>query len=283
MLKIVTDSCSGLSDEYLQQHDIAVAPLHLQVDGENFTPGEDISYAEALDKIAAAHDMPKTSQPSPEAYAQAYRCAAQEQVLCLTLSSQVSGSYNSARLAAQDIPDKQIAVHDTLMGSFAQGFQVMLAQRMQAEGCGLEAIKQALAEYYRRSSMIVILEKYDNAIKSGRVNKYAGKIIEKLNIRGIIEILEGKVVVVDKARGAEKTFQKMLERISSKAGDFSQAVIGIAHFHNRPMAEKYRDSLQSRLSPRRIFMGNIDPTLAVYCDAGGVVISVCPDPDTFTI
>lgn len=283
MIKIVTDSCSDLSDEYLQQNNISVAPLHLQVDGENYTPGEDISYAAALDKIAGAHDMPKTAQPSPEAYASAYRSAGTDQVLCLTLSSQLSGSYNSARLAAQDMPEGRVSVHDTLMGSFAQGFQVMLAQRMQAEGCNIDTIKTALAEYYRRSAIVVILEKYDNAIKGGRMNKYAGKIIEKLNIRGIIEVLEGKVVVVDKARGTEKTFQKMLERISTKAEDFSQTVIGIAHFHNQQIADKYRDALQSRLSPRRIFMGNIDPTLGVYCDAGGIVISIAPDPETFAI
>lgn len=283
MIKIITDSCSDLSDEYLQQNNITVARLHLQVDGADFTPGKDISYEEALDKIALAHDMPKTSQPSPEAYAQAFRSAAPDQALCLTLSSQLSGSYNSACLAAQDMPQDRVAVHDTLMGSFAQGFQVMLAQRMQAQGHSLEAIKDALAEYYRRSSIVVILEKYDNAIKGGRMNKYAGKIIEKLNIRGIIEVIEGKVIVVDKARGNENTFRKMLERISTKAEDFSQTVVGIAHFHNQQTADKYRDAIQARLNPRRIFMGNIDPTLAVYCDAGGIVISIAPDPETFAI
>ena len=283
MIKIITDSCSDLSDEYLQQNNITVVPLHLQVDGADFTPGKDISYEDALNKIAAAHDMPKTSQPSPEAYARAFRSAAADQALCLTLSSQLSGSYNSACLAAQDLPQAQAAVHDTLMGSFAQGFQVMLAQRMQAQGHSLEAIKAALAEYYRRSSIVVILEKYDNAIKGGRMNKYAGKIIEKLNIRGIIEVIEGKVIVVDKARGNENTFRKMLERISTKAEDFSQTVVGIAHFHNQQTADKYRDAIQTRLNPRRIFMGTIDPTLAVYCDAGGIVISIAPDPETFAV
>lgn len=283
MIKIVTDSCSGLPNEYLQQNNISVAELHLQVDGENYTPGMDISYAEALNKIANAQDMPKTAQPSPAAYADLYQHSDAQEILCVTLSSQLSGSYNSARLAAADTPDKEISVHDSLMGSFAQGFQIMLAQRMQAEGKSLANIRQALAEYYRRSAIVVVLEKYDNAIKGGRMNKYAGKIIEKLNIRGIIEVLEGKVIVVDKARGTEKTFQKMIERISSKAEDFSQTVIGIAHFHNPDAAAKYRDALQNRLSPRRIFMGNIDPTLGVYCDAGGIVISICPDPETFAI
>ena len=110
---------------------------------------------------------------------------------------------------------------------------------------------------------------------------YAGKIIEKLNIRGIIEVLDGKVVTVDKARGADKTFQKMLERIASKAEDFSQMVIGIAHFNNPEMAEKYRAALDDLLHPARIYMSLLNPAIGVYCDNGGIVISVAPNPYTF--
>jgi DegV family protein with EDD domain len=280
MLKIITDSCSDLDEEFLKQHNITVVPLHLRVDGECYTPGEDISYEEALTKIAEAKDMPHTSQPSPHAYQQAFEAASEEQILCLTLSSELSGSYNSATLASQDERER-VTVHDTRQGAFGQGFQVMLAATMQEQGRTLAEIKQALTDYYKQTSIVVILEKYDNAIKGGRMNKYAGKIIEKLNIRGIIEVIDGKVIVVDKARGADKTFQKMVERISSKADDFSKMVIGIAHFQNLEMAEKYRDTLNKLLHPKKIYVGSIDPTLGVYCDKGGLVISISPDPYTF--
>ncbi len=280
MFKIITDSCSDLSPEFLAKHNIGVVPLHLQVDGENYTPGEDISPEDALSKIACAADMPKTSQPTPHAYAQAFEAAEEDEILCLTLSSELSGSFNSANLAAQSSP-KKIVVHDTREGSFAQGFQVMLAAVMKEKGKTLEEIKQRLAEYYQKSSIVVILEKYDNAIKGGRMNKYAGKIIEKLNIRGIIEVIDGKVIVVDKARGADKTFQKMLERIAGKAEDFSKAIVGIAHFQNPEMAEKYREAIERLLAPAQILLGSINPTLGVYCDKGGVVISVSPEPACF--
>lgn len=282
MLKIVTDSCADMEENFAQEHNITVAHLHLQVDGQDFTPGLDIDTDQALTRIAAAQEMPKTSQPTPHAYQQAFQQNNQlnDEALCLTLSSDLSGSFNSANLAAQS-SDITVHTHDTRMGSFAEGFQVMLATLLSERGKSVAEIKAALQDYYQKSSIIVILEKYDNAIKSGRVNKYAGKIIEKLNIRGIIEVLEGKVVIVDKARGADKTFQKMLERIAGKAEDFSQMVIGIAHFQNPEMAEKYRSALDEMLHPAKIYMGLISPAIGVYCDKGGLVISVAPNPYTF--
>jgi len=282
MLKIITDSCADLEESFVQEHNVTVAHLHLQVDGQDYTPGLDIDTDQALTKIANAREMPKTSQPAPHAYQQAFQQDEQPDAaaFCLTLSSELSGSYNSANLAAQSCTNP-VQVHDTRVGSFAQGFQVMLASLLSERGKTAAEIKAALQEYYQKSSIVVILEKYDNAIKSGRVNKYAGKIIEKLNIRGIIEVLEGKVVMVDKARGADKTFQKMLERIASKAEDFSQMVIGIAHFQNPDMAEKYRAALDDLLHPAQIYLGLINPAIGVYCDKGGLVISVAPDPYTF--
>lgn len=280
MLKIITDSCSDLAADFLQKHNIGVVPLHLQVDGRNYTPGEDVSAEEALDLIAGAQQMPKTSQPTPLAYQQAFEAAEEEEILCLTLSSELSGSYNSASLAAQGSA-KKVTVHDTRQGSFAQGLQVMLAALMNERGRTLTEIKQALDDFCRKSSIVVILEKYDNAIKGGRMNKYAGKIIKKLNIRGIIEVIDGKVIVVDKARGEEKTFQKMIERISAKAEDFSQTFIGIADFQNSATADKYHETLAGLLHPAQILRGPINPALGVYCDKGGIVISITPAPTVY--
>lgn len=280
MLKIITDSCSDLTPEMLAQHNIGVACLHLQVDGENFTPGEDISQAQALDLIANAKAMPKTSQPTPYAYQQQFEAAEEDEILCLTVSSKVSGSFNSANLAAQG-SDKSITVHDTLEGTFGQGFQVLLAAIMNERGHSLAEIKQALADFYEKSSVVVTLEKYDNAIKSGRMNKYAGKIIEKLNIRGIIEVVDGEVTVVDKARGADKTFQKIIERISGKADDFSQMIIGISDFQNKELADKYHEALEHLLHPAEILRAPLNPAIGVYTDKGAVAISITPHPALF--
>ncbi|MCX4266972.1 MAG: DegV family protein, partial [Firmicutes bacterium] len=95
MLKIITDSCADLEESFVQEHNIGLANLHLQVDGANYTPGEDITTAQALAKIAQAQEMPKTSHPSPHAYQQLF--AQTEPVgesLCLTVSSDLSGSFN---------------------------------------------------------------------------------------------------------------------------------------------------------------------------------------------
>lgn len=280
MLKIITDSCSDLTSELLAEHNIDMVCLHLQVDGENYTPGQDISPEKALDLIATAHDMPKTSQPTPYAFQQAFEAAEEDEILCLTVSSKVSGSFNSANLAAQGC-SKKVTVHDTMEGAFCQGFQVLLAAIMNERGHSLAEIKQALSDFYEKSSIVVTLEKYDNAIKSGRMNKYAGKIIEKLNIRGIIEVVDGEVTVVDKARGADKTFQKIIERISGKADDFSKMIIGISDFQNKELADKYHETLEKLLHPAEILRAPLNPAIGVYTDKGAVAISITPHPAMF--
>lgn len=282
MFKIITDSCSDLTPELIERHNIGVVSLHLQVDGESYTPGQDITPEKALDLIAAAKDMPKTSQPTPYAFQQAFESAEEDEILCLTVSTKVSGTFNSANLAAQGC-DKQITVHDTLQGTLGQGFQVWLAAIMSERGHSLAEIKQALADFYDKSSVVVTLEKYDNAIKSGRMNKYAGKIIEKLNIRGIIEVVDGQVTVVDKARGADKTFQKILERVAGKADDFSKMIVGISDFQNKELADKYHEAIEKLLHPAEILRTPLNPAIGVYTDKGAVAISVTPHPAMFGI
>lgn len=282
MFKIITDSCSDLTPELIERHNIGVVSLHLQVDGESYTPGQDITPEKALDLIAAAKDMPKTSQPTPYAFQQAFESAEEDEILCLTVSTKVSGTFNSANLAAQGC-DKQITVHDTLQGTLGQGFQVWLAAIMSEKGHSLAEIKQALADFYDKSSVVVTLEKYDNAIKSGRMNKYAGKIIEKLNIRGIIEVVDGQVTVVDKARGADKTFQKILERVAGKADDFSKMIVGISDFQNKELADKYHEAIEKLLHPAEILRTPLNPAIGVYTDKGAVAISITPHPAMFGI
>lgn len=282
MFKIITDSCSDLTPELIAKHNIGVVSLHLQVDGENYTPGEDITPEKALDLIAAAKDMPKTSQPTPYAFQQAYEAAEEDEILCLTVSTKMSGTFNSANLAAQGC-GKSVTVHNTLQGTLSQGFQVWLAALMSERGHSMAEIKQALADFYEKSTVVVTLEKYDNAIKSGRMNKYAGKIIEKLNIRGIIEVVDGQVTVVDKARGADKTFQKILERVSGKADDFSKMIIGISDFQNKELADKYHEAIERLLHPAEILRTPLNPAIGVYTDKGAVAISITPHPALFGI
>ncbi len=281
MIHIVTDSCCDLPQNYIDQYGIRVVPLSLTVDGESFVPGRDISVEEALSRIANAKEMPSTSQPAPADYEAVFRELQEDgPVICFTISSKLSGSFNSANLAARNCGG-EIILHDTLQGSCGQGFQVLLAASMAAEGKTVQEIQAALTDYYKQSSIVVILEKYDNAIRSGRVNKVAGTIVQKLNIRAILEVLDGKVSIVDKARGAEKTFQKMVDRIASKALDFSNAIIGIAHFNQAAKAQEYKEALTQRLHPKRFFMETLNATIGVYSDEGGIVISAAPDPFRF--
>ena len=281
MIQIVSDSCCDLPPVFLAQYPIHIVPLPLQIGEEQYWPGVDLGMEQALAKIAAANMMPSTSQPPPAAYEAVFQTLQTEgPILCFTISSKLSGSFQSANLAAKNCGG-DITVWDTLQGSCAQGFQVLLAASLAAEGKTVPEILQALEAYVSQSSIVIILKRYDRAMQSGRINKVVGSIGQKLNIRALLEVVDGKIIIVDKARGEEKICKKMMQRIGAKSQNWQETVIGIAHFNCLDLAKFYQEKLIQQLQPKEFYLATLNPTIGVYADVGGLVFSIAPCPFTF--
>jgi DegV family protein with EDD domain len=153
----------------------------------------------------ANKELPKTSQPSPSIFANTFKELANgdDELLCLTISSGLSGTYQSALLGAE-LSNVKVTVFDTLGGSLAHGIQLIKAAQLIDKGFTMDYIIDKLINYRENTNILILLDTLTNRVKGGRLTKFEGSIASILNIKLILEGIQGKVELLEKVRGRKK-------------------------------------------------------------------------------
>jgi len=273
MISLVTDSSADLPKEILERYDISVVPLRVSIDGEEFVEGVDISAEEFHDKMIHSRELPKTSQPSPEVFREHFEDLSEKgPVLCLTISSHLSGTYQSACLG-RDMAGADVRVFDTLAGSMAHGLQLMEAGRLIEEGHSIDEVVEKLKEYRSRSNILILLDTLENIVKGGRASKYEGAVTDILNIKVLLEGIDGKVEMKDKVRGTKKFINRVIEVIGERKDDFSDTVFAITHVCNQEGAEKLRELIVKKYKPKEVIVNHMGATMGTYAGKDGMIVS----------
>lgn len=278
MINIVTDSSCDLSEEYIQKHNIRVVPLYVRIDDEEYLDGVDITPREFYDKMYKSPKLPKTSQPSPVNFLKAFKESAEEgaKTLCITLTSRMSGTFQSANIAKNmsGLGD-DVAVFDSLSATGGINLQIMQAVEMIKDGLNLNEIVEKLKKYRDEDmTMFALLNTLENVVKGGRLSKFQGAIGNFFNIKVILDIVDGTVVVADKLRGKKQLFERSFEKISERVSDFSKRVFFINHVDNWEDAELLKQEIIKRFNPKDVILGYMGPTISTYAGKGGIVISL---------
>lgn len=273
MIQLVTDSSADLPQELLEEYNISVVPLTITIDGKQYLEGVDLTPEEFCFKMFNSKDLPKTSQPSPATFAEKFKeLAPFGPVLCLTISSGLSGTYQSACIA-RDLSGENVTVFDTLAGSLAHGFQLIEAAKMAAKGATVEKIVEFLNEYRKNSNIIIVLHTLENIVKGGRLSKFQGSLAKILNIKVILEGVDGKVELVEKVRGTKRFLQRAIEKVGEKKKDFSETVFGITHLDNLKDALYLKEELIKRYKPKDVIISYMGATMGTYAGKGGMIVS----------
>ena len=171
--KIAIDSCGELLDEWKNDGRIESIPLTLTVGGENIIDDENFDQKDFLKKVAACPECPKSACPSPERYMKAYECDA-EHIYAVTLSAELSGSYNSALLGRdlimEDHPDKKIHVFNSRSASIGESLIGMKIQECEEAGMSFEEVVSTVEHYIEGQHTFFILENLDTLRKNGRLS-----------------------------------------------------------------------------------------------------------------
>jgi len=274
MIRIITDSSADLPKEWIEKYKINVVPLIIQMDNGNFLEGIDLSPEEFFSKMFASVALPKTSQPSPAAFADMFnRFGTDDQLLCLTISSGLSGTYQSACIGAE-LSNANVKVFDTLAGSLGHGLQVLRAAELAQQGYTMGDIIAELTDYRKNMNILVLLDTLENIVKGGRLSKFQGSLAKILNIKVILERAEGgKVEIREKVRGKKKFQRRTLELIQERRKDFSNIIFGITHTGNREEAETIKQELMKQFQPKDILIHYMGATMGTYAGKGGMIIS----------
>lgn len=273
MIHLVTDSTSDLPKELIDKYKITVIPLTITIDGQDYLEGIDISPDEFISKMLSSKELPKTSMPSPGVFEDTFRMLSENgDVLCLTISSGLSGTYQSACLASENV-NGNVRVIDTLAGSLGHGLQLIEAGELIKEGKSLDEIGNHLEKMKRQSKIYILLDTLENIVKGGRLSKFQGSMAKVLNIKVILQGVEGKVEELEKIRGTKKFLNRALELIGEQKEDFSNTTFGISHINNLKDAEFLKAEIIKRYKPKDVIINTMGATMGTYAGDKGMIVS----------
>ncbi|WP_075980003.1 DegV family protein [Bacillus massilinigeriensis] len=274
MIKIITDSSADLPVEIIERYDITVVPLTVTIDGQHYLEKVDISPEEFFAKMFSSEELPKTSQPSPASFAEMFsKFDKNTEILCLTISSGLSGTYQSACLG-KNLSDARVTVFDTLAGSLGHGLQIIRAAELAEEGLTVDQIVTELTKYRENMNILVLLSTLENIVKGGRLSRFQGSLAKILNIKVILDRVEGgKVEILEKIRGKKRFYNRALQIIEERGNDFSDITFGITHTGNVEDAESMKQEIILRFQPRDVLINYMGATMGTYAGKDGMIIS----------
>lgn len=273
-IRVITDSACDLSTELVKKYGITVIPLNIHIGDETFVD-RSMKNSEFYKKMSLSKELPKTSHPSTETFLENYE--GDEDLIVITISSKLSGTYSAANLAKnmfeEEHKNKKIALIDTHTGSIAQGQLIIRAAQLIEEGKSFEEIVDKIENLKKECVFYGSLETLENAIKGGRINPLAGKIINALNFKIIIKIANHEVKPIDKARGENNSLKKVIEMVSNNIGESNKSLF-IAHANCLDKAEKVKDMMIKNNSFETVNIVEMGAVMGTYAAQGAILISV---------
>ncbi len=276
--KIVIDSCGEFLEQWKTDDRFESVPLVLTVGGENIVDDETFDQAEFLKKVAACEECPKSACPSPERYMKAFECEA-ERIYAITLSSELSGSYNSAvlgkNLLLEEHPEKKIHVFNSRSASVGETLIAMKIEECENAGLSFEEVVRTVEEYISGQNTFFVLENLDTLRKNGRLSGVKAFVATALKIKPVMGSTdEGTICQLDQARGMNKALVKMMEHIVSKTSDGENKVLAICHCNCPERAEMFKEAIAEKLNPAQIIVLNTAGVSTMYANDGGIIVAV---------
>ena len=276
--KVVIDSCGELLDEWKQDPRFESVALILSVDGVNIIDDETFDQADFLKRVAECPECPKSACPSPERYMRAFDCGA-EHVYAVTLSAELSGSYNSAvlgkNLLQEDHPDRQIHIFNSKSASVGQTLIAMKIQECEEAGLPFEQVIETVDAYIEQQHTFFVLDNLETLRKNGRLSKVKALVASALKIKPVMgSTEEGAICQLDQARGMNKALVKMAQAIVEKTADSGQKTLAISHCNCHERAILLKNALEERMPIKKIVILDTAGVSSMYANDGGVIVAV---------
>ena len=226
-IKIITDSTLDLPVELIREKNIEVLPLLINFGEESYLDGVEITTKEMIDKINATGILPTTAQVTPNRFEETFKKYLDEgyKIVVLTLSSDMSGTYQSACIAKDMLESDDIVVIDSRNVTSGLGLLVLKACELRDKGLGIKEIEEEILKAIPKVKSSLNFESLENLVRGGGLSKTAGTIGSVLGLRLILEVKDGKMSVKDKVRGSKKALKKLISDFESVDVDFDSPIV----------------------------------------------------------
>ncbi len=248
-IRIIADSTADVADRYLDK--LIRIPLTVAFGEEEYIDGVTMDKNAFYEKLETSTVLPKTSQPSPTAFEAVFKELADkgEEGILITVSSKLSGTYQGACIVAEDFPN--IRVIDSLNAAMGTGILAEYALECADKGFDLDGLAAHLKEKVSRICLVARLDTLKYLEMGGRISKTTALAGGLLNIKPVITIEDGEVIVLGKARGSKKANNLLIEMINSKGVDFSMPIVLGYTGSSKELLEQYIEASNS------IWEGNV--------------------------
>ncbi len=271
-IKILTDSSSDLSPEMIGNLNIEVIPMLVYVDDVEFEDEITITSSEIAQAMLDGKNVHTAQTPLYEYQERFEKLDPEDTLLCIPISSGISGSYQvavqAANLVKEERPELDIRVLDAKTISLALGIVLLQAGQMIEDGKSADEIENFIIEEGKYMRHVFTVPNLTWLLKGGRVSKTSAKMGTLLDIKPILHVEDGKLVVFDKVRGQKHRLNKMKEYIKNNADDLKVKNVGITHVENEEEAQKLADFLKENFEPKEVIVKNIGAVITSHCGPG---------------
>lgn len=275
---IVADSCCELTADMKKRENIEIAPLTLEVGGESILDDETFDQKYFLKRVAECPECPKSACPSPDYFRKSFLNGA-ERCYAVTLSAQLSGSYNSAvlgaNLAQEENEDLKIHVFNSRSASIGETLIAKKIVECEEAGMSFERVVETVELYISTQHTYFVLENLETLRKNGRLSKTKALVASALKIKPVMGATpEGDIVQLDQARGINKALMKMVDAIVNDAQHVENKTLAISHCNCPERAEMVKEALLERLAVQDVFVLDTQGVSSMYANDGGIIIAL---------
>lgn len=268
-VRIVTDSTADLPKDLVNKYGITVVPLKVRFGDEIFLDGVDMSSRQFYERLASGNEFSSTSQPSPAEFAEVYSKFVEngESIISMHISSAMSGTYQSAKLAAAMFEEADIEVIDSRYVSTALGLPVLEAARAAREGRSRDEILELVYSILHKIEVYFFVDTLKYLEHGGRIGKATAFLGTMLNIKPMCTIKEGEVYPVEKIRGRKKALERLLQLAEEKSGG-KKINCSLVHGNDPDTLEKLKAEAKKRLNINELVCSQLGAVVGTHVGPG---------------
>ena len=276
---VVTDSSAYLPDDLIEGYGIHVVPLYVILAGRSGREGWDVRPDDVAKALTARGQKVSTSRPTPGDFVAAYRAALDagaDQLVSIHLSSELSGTWDAARLAASQVGEHIVTVVDTRSAAIGAGFAVLAAARSAAAGAAAAEVAETARIIAAGTRTLFVVDTLEHLRRGGRIGSAAAFLGSALAVKPVLHVQDGRVVPLEKVRTSTRALNRLVQRAVESAGE-GPVSIAVHHLAAPERAERLAAELRERLPQlRELHVSGLGAAIGAHVGPGAVGIVVAP-------
>lgn len=278
MYKIVADSSTEVNAEFLSKFPTTIVPFKLYLDGKEYVDDSNMDVDGFVQDMKASSDLPKSACPSPNDFLRHFD-GEEDEVYIVTISSKLSGTYNSAILAKnlyeKENPGKKfIHVFDSLGAAAGETLVARMIHEFKHQGLQKEDLVKSVTNYIANMKVMFISESLDNLIKNGRISKWKGLIATKLRIFPIMGADEhGEIKLIEKVRNSNKAYNRLIEIMQEELIRTGKKIVAVTHVGNPERADEIESAMKTLPEVNEVINLKCAGLSSLYADKRGIIVA----------